>query len=85
MNHYPSTTGDVIPLRCLQCGAPEHGTAGCNTTKEFELVERGFDDLLRGRVRRVMDGQLFEVHPGSPPEDDDHCCLCAYRKQALRG
>ena len=72
-----SGTGDAITPPCLGCGRPEHGNLACDYP--FAIA---FDPEQPGLPvkYRIMDDQLFEIHPGSPMNEDDHCCLCAWRR-----
>ncbi len=76
--HWPSGTADVEIRYCPSCSHPEHGNLACDYPLATAL------DLEQSALPvkyRVMDGQLFEVHPGSPMNEDDHCCLCAWRRR----
>ncbi|KKM56508.1 hypothetical protein LCGC14_1551540 [marine sediment metagenome] len=72
-----SGTADVAIRYCPSCPRPEHGNLACDYPFAFAI------DLERSALPvtyRIMDGQVFEVHPGSLMSEDDHCCLCAWRK-----
>lgn len=81
-----SGTADLTFRRCGGCGGPEHGNLACDYSFALALdLDRSVAlpaSLRAERTYRVMDDQLFEVHPGSPPSEEDHCCLCAYRERS---
>lgn len=73
-------TADVAIRYCPSCLQPEHGNLACGYPFATEL------DLGQSALPvtyRIMDDQIFEVHPGSPIGPDDHCCLCAWRRAAF--
>lgn len=81
-----SGTADVAIQYCPSCSRLEHGNLACDYSFAFAIdLEQSVAlpaSLRAERAYRVMDDQLFEVHPGSPPSEDDHCCLCAYRERS---
>lgn len=68
-----SYTSDVGPeLRCQRCGRREHGTAACETVYSEQLWEPfGYWPWPKGTRFRVMDGELFILDRGSPPNNID--------------
>jgi hypothetical protein len=74
-------TADVAIRYCPSCSHPEHGNLACDYSFAFAI------DLERSALPthtihwRIMDHGIFEVHPGSPMSEDDHCCLCALRNR----
>ncbi len=78
--HWPiSGTADMTQPYCPSCSRPEHGNLACDYPFATELAEP-LPPGLPVTYRIMWDGEVFEVHPGSPPNEDDHCCLCASRK-----
>lgn len=77
--HWPiSGTADVTPRYCPSCSQPEHGNLACDYAFAIAL---DLEQSVLPVTYRVIDDRLFEVHPGAPMSKDDHCCLCAYRRQ----
>ncbi|KKL63673.1 hypothetical protein LCGC14_2172770 [marine sediment metagenome] len=74
-----SGTADMAVRYCPSCSQPEHGTLACDFGWAWGQEPPPRPE--RRAVYRIMDDQLFEVHPGSPLGPDDHCCLCAYRRR----
>jgi hypothetical protein len=78
-----SGTSDAAVRYCPSCSQPEHGNLACDYP--FAITLDLEQSALPMHTYRVMGDQIFEVHPGSPPDEDDHCCLCAYRKRRRHG
>ncbi|KKN34517.1 hypothetical protein LCGC14_0793120 [marine sediment metagenome] len=72
-----SGTADVAIRYCPSCPRPEHGNLACDYPFATGL---DLEQSVLPVTYRIMDGLLFIVHPGAPPKEDDHCCLCAWRK-----
>lgn len=79
--HRPSGTADVAIRYCPSCSRSEHGNLACDYPFAITL---NLEHSAYPVTYRVMDGQIFEVHPGSPMSEDDHCCRCAYRRRSKR-
>ncbi len=83
-----SGTADVAIRYCPSCSRPEHGNLACDYSFAVALdLEQSALPLEQSALpvtyRIMWDGEVFEVHPGAPPDEDDHCCLCAYRKRRI--
>lgn len=81
-SHYViSGTADVVMYPCPSCGQPEHGNLACGYPFAYAIdMERS---VLPEQLWRVMDGEIFMVHLGSPMNEDDHCCFCAFRRKPI--
>ena len=64
----PDSTLRSCPWRyCTSCGEAEHGTLACRTNED-DTVQLPAPPVVR--TYRVMDGELFLLDPGSPPDAD---------------